>query len=187
MLTLNPAGAPSFGGIIQDGTSKVGLVKAGLGTQTLTATNPYTGATFVEGGTLSIPFTGGLSGTTSVSVGGGADAAFLQVDGMVGAPSAITSVKTSGTLFGNGSINGSVVVDPRRGDLARRRTRHASISDSFNLKTGGHLSLDLFANFAGGGYDQLAVMAGNVSLAGDLDGSILAFARSSSKTCCLLS
>jgi autotransporter-associated beta strand protein len=44
----------SFAGVISDGAGKVALTKSGLGTQTITGAQAYTGDTRVNGGTLSL-------------------------------------------------------------------------------------------------------------------------------------
>jgi autotransporter-associated beta strand protein len=68
-LTLRPIfTAPSFPGIITDGTSKISLVKEGSNTQTLTGINTYTGNTTVAEGSLAItqPY---LANAADVSIG----------------------------------------------------------------------------------------------------------------------
>lgn len=73
----------SYGGVVENGTGGLALVKAGPGTQTLGGINTYTGGTVVSNGTL-------------------------LVDGSIvnGA-----TVRAGGTLGGVGTINGVVTVD----------------------------------------------------------------------------
>lgn len=61
-LTLSPqAGSSvSYGGVISNGAGNIALNKTGLGTQTLTGANSYSGATTVWAGTLGL---GGASGS----------------------------------------------------------------------------------------------------------------------------
>lgn len=59
-------GTASFAGIISDGAGKVAVNKTGAGTQTLTATNTYTGGTTISAGKL-IVVSGGSGGTYAVS------------------------------------------------------------------------------------------------------------------------
>jgi autotransporter-associated beta strand protein len=48
----NGGGSGTFNGVIQANTGKIQLIKTGAGTQTLTSTNTYTGATLINEGTL---------------------------------------------------------------------------------------------------------------------------------------
>ncbi len=73
-----------YDGIIQNGSSTVGLTKIGAGIETLGGGNSYSGATVINGGALVV---NGSLGNSPVTVMGG------------------------GTLAGNGVIAGSVVVN----------------------------------------------------------------------------
>lgn len=54
-LTLNPlTGSPSYSGSIGNGAAGMSLTKTGAGTQVLTGTNTYTGATTISTGTLQL-------------------------------------------------------------------------------------------------------------------------------------
>lgn len=64
ILTVGRNGASTtFGGVVQNGSGTVSLVKEGAGTLTLTGANTYTGATGVSGGTLA------LTGATGSAIG----------------------------------------------------------------------------------------------------------------------
>ena len=93
-LTLNPQSGLSatYSGIIANGASGMNLTKSGLGTQTLSGTNSYTGTTTINGGTLNLNNASALGGTTVVALNGG------TLDNILG--SAITSAAS-------GSIGGS--------------------------------------------------------------------------------
>lgn len=72
----------TYAGVLQNGTLRVALTKAGTGTLTLSGANTYTGATTVNAGTLLV--TGSLAANSAVTVANG------------------------GTLGGTGTIGGSV-------------------------------------------------------------------------------
>ena len=73
-LTFNPGTGVtnSFAGIIADGAAGMTLTKTGLGTQILTNGKTYSGATFVNAGTLALGTGGALATTSSVSLSAGA-------------------------------------------------------------------------------------------------------------------
>ena len=50
----NGGGSGTYGGTIITGTGNIQLIKTGVGTQTLTGVNTYTGTTAVNGGTLEL-------------------------------------------------------------------------------------------------------------------------------------
>ena len=68
-LTLNPATgfAPSYSGIIGNGTSGMTLTKSGAGRQTLSGANTYSGATIVTAGTLALGASGSISTNVSIA------------------------------------------------------------------------------------------------------------------------
>ena len=73
-LTINPlSGSVTYGGVISDGAGGLSLTKNGAGTQILSGTNTYTGATFVNAGTLTVGSgaNGSLDSSTSLQMGGG--------------------------------------------------------------------------------------------------------------------
>jgi fibronectin-binding autotransporter adhesin len=84
VFTLRGAGDGVVSGIISNGVGTAGVAKSGTGTWTLSAANPYTGPTTVNGGTL-------------------------LVNGSLDAGSAVAVV--GGTLSGNGTIGGTVTVN----------------------------------------------------------------------------
>lgn len=61
-LTLNPGSgfSPSYSGVIANGAAGMTLTKTGLGTQTLSGNNTYSGATTISAGTLHFATTGAL-------------------------------------------------------------------------------------------------------------------------------
>ncbi len=151
-----------------------GLTKSGVGALTLTGTETYTGPTRVTGGSLVL--TGSIAASSGVAISGGAN---FDVNGL-GGGFTLASGRTlsGGTGASTGTVAGTVnaaagaTVAPGLGAGA---TGRLSVSNGFSLASTAHLSLDLNGAAAGTGYDQLAVNAGNISLAGDLAGSTLTF------------
>ena len=97
-LTLNPATNLDFGGVIQDGSSPIQIVKTGPNSQLFSGINTYTGTTQVNEGTLGV--TGSL-GLTAVTVGG-----------------ATAPVAGTPTLTGVGNIAGTVTIAAASGGAA---------------------------------------------------------------------
>jgi autotransporter-associated beta strand protein len=79
-LTLNPGtgSSVSYGGAIADGVAGTTLTKSGAGTQILTGTNTYTGATTLSAGVLSVGTTANLGAPSSNLV---MDGGTLQITG----------------------------------------------------------------------------------------------------------
>jgi autotransporter-associated beta strand protein len=102
-LTLNPGSdaTPSYSGIIADGASNMTLTKTGLGTQTLTAANTYSGATNVSAGTLALSDTGTIANSTNIIVGdAGSSGAVLD---LTAKPN--FTIGATQTLSGIGTVN----------------------------------------------------------------------------------
>ncbi len=78
------------------------LVKTGYGTQTLTGSNSYTGATTVKDGTLEIAGGGGINASAGIEV---TESGTLAYNGS--APLTAPLTLTSGTLKGNGVVANS--------------------------------------------------------------------------------
>ena len=74
-LTLNPGTGVTntYSGVIANGASGMTLTKTGLGTQTLSAANSYTGGTTVNAGTLNLGIANAInnSATNAITLGGG--------------------------------------------------------------------------------------------------------------------
>lgn len=92
-LTVNPAGAGTFSGVIANGVSSVGLTKGGGGTLTLSGNNSYNGATTINGGTLTMAGTNTGGGSSTLNGGSLSVAATGRVT--VGA---LVASSTSGSL-----------------------------------------------------------------------------------------
>ena len=115
-LTLgNGDASGSFGGSIANGSGAIALTKTGIGTQTLTAANAYTGVTTVNSGTLLVNGSIGSGNTTVAALGtlggagtiGGVTTANGQIDpgsaaGVIGTLTFTTNLSfgaTSSALF----------------------------------------------------------------------------------------
>jgi autotransporter-associated beta strand protein len=100
-LTLNPGVgfSPSYSGAIANGAAGMTLTKSGLGTQTLSGANSYTGATNVTAGILAVD---GSLGNTSTTIGTGSpNTGTLQGIGTIGGS---VSIANGGTLAPGNSI-----------------------------------------------------------------------------------
>ncbi len=73
-LVLNPqtGTSTSYGGVIANGAAGMTLTKNGQGTQTLTNTNTYSGATTINAGTLALSGASGSATSSAFTVRGGA-------------------------------------------------------------------------------------------------------------------
>ena len=123
--------APYAGTISGNG----GITKAGIGTQTLTRVNTYTGATAVNGGTLQLDFASLVTpvnlidDASPLALGGGA----LKVLGQTG--SGVVTTQTLGPLTLTAGTNSSIILDPNNNDaggttltLGNAWTRNAGAS-----------------------------------------------------------
>jgi fibronectin-binding autotransporter adhesin len=97
-VTLGVAGGSgTFSGSLQNNpSSRLGILKAGGGTETFTGTNSYSGGTTVNAGTLVIGANGGLPTDSTVSITGGT----LKL----GASTGVTQI-SSLSITGNGTFD----------------------------------------------------------------------------------
>ena len=123
--------APSFDGVIADGTGTISITKANAGLQILGGSNLYTGATTVSGGLLAI--TGSTLATGTVNVNGGSLAGTGSVGDIV-----------------NFAISGQGV---RPGATGQDRDAVATLSANNLTVNGGDLRL----NFGAGTNDKIAL------------------------------
>jgi autotransporter-associated beta strand protein len=71
-LILNPTtGTTTFSGVIADGAAGMTLTKTGAGTQVLSGSNSYTGATNINAGTLGVAHVDAFAGGGNITFGGG--------------------------------------------------------------------------------------------------------------------
>lgn len=115
-ITVGGTGAYSFAGSIKDGVAvgaTYSFIKAGSGTQTLSGVSTYTGSTSINAGTLIIGTTGVLSGSTAVSVAGGAKLLYSNTTTALAAPVTLNGSGTTSRaiLGGDGTIGTAVTLD----------------------------------------------------------------------------
>jgi autotransporter-associated beta strand protein len=106
-LTLNPASGqtPSYSGLIDNGASGMTLTKTGLGIQTLTGANSYTGGTTVASGVLSVNnTTGSGTGVGPVTVGAGGTLSGTGISTGAVNVSGVLSPGTNIESFGTGAL-----------------------------------------------------------------------------------
>src|SRR5262249_54198653 len=138
-----------------------GLTKSGAGLVMIAGTNFYAGNTTVAGGVLAI-------GTTALSP---ANATF---DVRSGASLDVTAfggftVKTTQTLGGRGTVLGDIIVNSGGNVSPGFSNSPGTLTFSNNLtfSGGGSWTVDLSGtNTTGSGSNDLAIVAGNLSLAG---------------------
>ncbi|HZZ28781.1 MAG TPA: autotransporter-associated beta strand repeat-containing protein, partial [Pirellulales bacterium] len=95
----------TYTGVVQDGGNSIGLTKIGNGNQILMNTaNPYTGATTVSGGTLTIKASSSINSTPTISV---ASTGIFDVTDFGGGGMSIGS-SVAQTLVANGAVHGTI-------------------------------------------------------------------------------
>ena len=166
VTVVNSADTLTLSGSVSQSGGARSLVKTGSGTLQMTGVSTYTGTTSVQAGTLVV--SGSLSGTTGISTAKFATLFFS------GAANSSALVSVSGTLGAQGVLGTINAASGGRITLARHdSTATGSLSaGGLTLQSGATLAMRIGSTTAGTGYDQITV-TGGVSLAGDLEGSLL--------------
>ena len=123
-------GSGTFSGALADSTnpnSPLILVKMGMGTQTLSGINSYTGSTTISGGTLALSGNGAITTSSGVAVASGATfdisgrsigtsvASLTGAGAVVLGGNALTLTQQSGSFGGTVSGSGALVVNAATG------------------------------------------------------------------------
>jgi fibronectin-binding autotransporter adhesin len=164
-------GSATFSGVIKDNSAILSFTKIGTGTQALTGTNTYSGATTINasGGTLQISGSGSLgSGSYAGAIAIGASGTFeyssSAAETLSGAITGLgtltkdTSSASTLTLSGSGANTFSGLTSVSAGELDLGKTGVNAIGGNLTI-TGGTVKL------TGTGGDQIA-NAGNVVVSG---------------------
>ena len=157
ILTIDgsTAGNSSFSGLIRDGgAGRLGLTLAG-GTLTLSGMNTYTGPTTIDGGTLAITSTGGITsnvtnnatfenaGTVAGSVTNNVGATFTQTGGSVSG-----GVTNAGRVNANGGALNGAIINSGAFAVTGSTTGNGAFANSgtFTLAGGDFTGLSSFTN-----------------------------------------
>ncbi|MEY3897282.1 MAG: hypothetical protein RLZZ214_2803, partial [Verrucomicrobiota bacterium] len=163
VLTLNSATDRLFdtGGVIEDGAGIVEVVKAGAGTQVFGGVHTYTGETKVNGGRLTIGFTGTINGTDAVSIGTGE----FRYNSSTALSQAVSFSSAGGTLSGTGTITPAV-------DISIGNTLAIGDGTTGAMSFGGALTVGGTYRYqvdGGTNIADLGDVTGNLTLGGILD------------------
>jgi len=160
-LTLNPAttDTANYSGVIANGATGMTLTKTGLGTQTLSGSNTYTGTTTVSAGTLAISGVGTLGATTApLALGGG----LLDLGGTSQTVGAVTiTAAASGNTIQNGSLTGASYTASNTSGTAIVTANLLGSGTLTMSGAGGTLSLSGSNSYSG----ATAVSAGTLTIA----------------------
>ncbi len=119
-LTLDFTGSESYGGLIEDGSGTVSIIKDGPGTQTFAGANTYEGVTTIRDGVLLITNGAALGGTLgNTLITGGTDSGQLQVSGGISSaePIRLDSRSVGNTdphivsIAGSNTLSGGIDLD----------------------------------------------------------------------------
>lgn len=178
-VTLSPGVGESFtlgSAITNSGGNTNSVIKTGLGTTTLSATNTYTGATEITAGTLKISTSGSMANSTSVTVSAGASLVYSSSTALtVGPDLEGNGTSNRATLGGTGPIDVAVVLDNVGDVLAPGDSpgiQEYTVGQSWSSFS-YEWEINNFTNTtAGTGYDQIAI-TGALNLTGGSGSYIL--------------
>lgn len=133
-------GSGTFSGPLENGAGTLVLVKSGSGTQTLTGTNLYSGATSVNAGTLKLGAGGSINNSTSLTVAPGATFDATDTGFTLGSGKTLTAGDTAAAPDVTGAIVSAGTIRPAaNGTLG-------TLGGITNLTLGGTLEWDRSAS-----------------------------------------
>jgi autotransporter-associated beta strand protein len=112
----------TISGIISDGGAGYGYAKMGGNTIALTATNTYSGATTINGGTLSLSGNGSINNSSSISIAAGAT---FDVSGLA---STTYTLSSSNALSATGTTNSAATINGALGGIVNLASQPVSLT-----------------------------------------------------------
>ena len=167
-LGVNGGGGTFAGTVFDSDDDIVSLIKEGSGTQILTGSNTYRGATTINGGTLKLQ---GAAFSTTARAYSIASGAVLNLDGSTGVASGNTTISGTGTLrlSGGGLVSGA---DGRDLTLALGSGALIEIQSGASMINGGWQNMAWTSNLAAMQVDgMLDLNDGNAVIIDALTGS----------------
>jgi autotransporter-associated beta strand protein len=155
----NNGQSTTYSGALSGTTASI--IKTGTGTLTLTGANSYGGSTTISSGTLALSGSGSIANSTAIAVG--TDATF-DVSGVTEGWSlgASQTLRGTGTLLGNATVNGIVAPGAPSGTL----------SVSGNLAFAADSSLASEIDLAGTAQVETATAAGTPTADGSINATV---------------
>jgi autotransporter-associated beta strand protein len=166
-LTLNPVSGvtATYSGVIADGGTGMTLTKSGLGTQTLSGANTYTGITTVAAGTLNIQNSNAL-GTTANTITVAASAKLQLQGGFTAASKPLTLISSAISFASGGTVTNS----------GGYEIRTFTTSSATGLVVTGTVTAEVLVVAGGGGGGGNGSMGGGGGAGGLLYNSAYTFA-----------
>lgn len=170
-ITLNPlSGSLTYGGIIENGTSSVSLIKSGLGTQVLQGENTYNGSTTIRGGNTtsgSNPVLNTASGTLALSGGLGS---LLNTSGIALEDDGILRLVNISSQTTVDRVNSNAITVTRGGSILWENTSGNDITYAETLgaitHSSGQLNIGLLNNQTGTGTSAQTLTLGGLTPSG---------------------
>ena len=160
-LTLNPAGSVTYGGVIANGASGMTLTMIGAGTQTLQGVDSYSGATYLNAGTLNLSGSGSILNSAITLNGGG------------------IMLTNTAAETGSGRINNSTGITSNGGTITYANTSTNNIAYAETVGsvalTSGQLNLVESANQTGTGTSSQTLTLSGLTHSGITNSSAVTF------------